>query len=554
MKKIIQMVCVGLLMKAAAYGQTEKEVVSKITNATVYTKGVQLESEAKVELEKGNWVLLFKNLSPYINENSIRVDGDGKFIIQNVRNYKDYLNELTLKKELTELENAIKNYQQKVEDETTWITILKEKIDFLKANKNVGGKEQNLSPEAFKSLNQIYAEGIEKNTLEVLKKERLVKEYEKEIGKLKNQQRTLNSKGALPSGVIAVTIDSKQTQISNLKLTYMVDNASWFPSYDIRFTNTKQPLTVMMKANIQQNTGVDWKNVGLKVSSVKNISSLILPILEVNNLAYNPVDVVKFVSPNVAMAEEISSVYDTKSRLIGNQRIKGKAADGSSLQEDVIETNKESNEVMILETNLGGLDSFKEYQINGNHQINSDSKLNTIGFEEVSLEASYEYYTVPKMSNNVYLVGKIKNWDVTKMLNGVANIYFENAYVGETAVDVAQFKENLEVSFGVDNGVLVQREQVRDFTEKQFLGKNKKETKAYKIRIKNNKQQLVKIKVKDQVPVSNQKEIEVEVLELSGGVKNTENGEVVWDLELKPGEEKELLLKYMVQSPKDYIF
>lgn len=552
MKKIIQMVCVGLLMKAAAYGQTEKEVVSKITNATVYTKGVQLESEAKVELEKGNWVLLFKNLSPYINENSIRVDGDGKFIIQNVRNYKDYLNELTLEKELTELENTIKNYQQKVEDETTWIAILKEKIDFLKANKNVGGKEQNLSPEAFKSLNQIYAEGIEKNTLEVLKKERLVKEYEKEIGKLKNQQRTLNSKGALPSGVIAVTIDSKQTQISNLKLTYMVENASWFPSYDIRFSNTKQPLTVMMKANIQQNTGVDWKNVGLKVSSIKNISSLILPILEVNNLAYNPVDVVKFVSPNVAMAEEISSVYDTKSRLIGNQRIKGKVADGSSLQEDVIETNKESNEVMILETNLGGLDSFKEYQINGNHQINSDSKLNTIGFEEVSLEASYEYYTVPKMSNNVYLVGKIKNWDVNKMFNGAANIYFENAFVGSTDIDVMQFEEDLEVSFGIDNGVFSQREQVKSFTSKQFLGKNKKETKAFKITVKNNKQQSIKLKVKDQVPISTQKEIKIEVLELTGGVKDEGTGEVEWSLELNPGEIKELFIKYEVESPKEY--
>jgi len=141
------------------------------------------------------------------------------------------------------------------------IKILNEKLEFLKANKSIAGKDQAINPEVFKSLNLIYGDNFEKYSLEVLKRKRLIKDYTKETEKLENQLSTLNSKSELPSGTITIMVDAKKAQNSTLKLAYLVDNANWYPSYDIRFVDINKPLTVSFKANISQNTGVDWKNI-----------------------------------------------------------------------------------------------------------------------------------------------------------------------------------------------------------------------------------------------------------------------------------------------------
>ena len=99
--------------------QIEKDIASKITKVTVYTKGAQIESESKFELQQGKFSLSFKNLSPYIKKESIRVDGDGSFSIQNVQLSNDYLNELEKNKEMTDLNKNIQSYVDKIEDEET---------------------------------------------------------------------------------------------------------------------------------------------------------------------------------------------------------------------------------------------------------------------------------------------------------------------------------------------------------------------------------------------------------------------------------------------------
>ena len=55
----------------------------------------------------------------------------------------------------------------------------------------------------------------------------------------------------------------------------------------------------------------------------------------------------------------------------------------------------------------------------------------------------------------------------------------------------------------------------------------------------------------DQVPVSNNKDIEVEVIEVSGAKQDLINGYLNWEVKLEPGETKKYLIKYSVKFPKD---
>jgi TonB-dependent SusC/RagA subfamily outer membrane receptor len=572
--------------------QTEKEVKSKITNITAYSYGAQVKRTATFDLQQGKSLLSFKNLSPYINKESIRVDGDGNYTIFNVQLRTDYLNELEKTKEINDLNASIQQYKDKIEDEETWIKILSEKLEFLKSNKNITGKDQAVNPEVFKSLNQIYGENYEKYTLEILKRKRTIKEYTKESEKLENQLSSLNSKSDLPSGTITIVVDAKKAQNSTIKLDYLVQNVNWYPSYDIRFVDITKPLTISFKANISQNTGIDWKNVDLKLSTAKTNVSAQIPYLSTNYLQYDYPGVGYSLQGKVAGVQLSNNTAApgaaNEVKIRGSASVNGDnnhlyVVDGvpqtdiSYLNPDNIEKmdvlkgasatalygSGGSNGVVVITTKQGSenLDvpltltykneTSNEYNVDGQQSINSDNKLNSITFRESQLNATYEYQSIPKLSKNVFLVAKINDWYKADLMDGETNIYLENAFVGQSKINTRQFSDTLDISFGIDNNISVNREKIKDFSQSEFIGSNKKVTYAWKLTMRNNKSYAIKAKLFDQVPVSSVKDIQVETIELSGGVMNPNTGKVMWTLELKPNETKQVILKYTVKSPKD---
>ncbi len=591
-KAAIALVVTILGFQSLSTAQTEKEVKSKITNVTVYSSGAQIERAATFDMQQGKSLLSFKNLSPYINKESIRVDGDGNYTILNVQLRADYLNELEKTKEINDLNAGIQQYKDKIEDEETWIKILSEKLEFLKSNKNITGKDQAVNPEVFKSLNQIYGDNFEKYSLEVLKRKRTIKDLSKETEKLENQLSSLNSKSDLPSGTITIVVDSKKAQNANIKLDYLVQSANWYPSYDIRFLDVNKPLTISFKANISQNTGVDWKNVDLKLSTAKTNVSAQIPYLSTNYLQfYTPREMNALqgrvsgvqLSNNTAVPGAANEI-----RIRGNSSISSEnqplyvvdgvpQSDISYINPDDIEKmdvlkgasataiygSRAANGVVVITTKQGSDNSdvpltvtaknetSNEYIVDAPQSVNSDNKLNSITFRESQLNATYEYQSIPKLSKNVYLVAKINDWYKADLMDGEANIYMENSFVGQSKINTQQFSDTLDISFGIDNNISVNREKIKDFSQSEFIGSNKKVTYAWKLTMRNNKPYAIKAKLFDQVPVSSVKDIQVETLELSGGVMNPNTGKVLWTIELKPNETKQLILKYSVKSPKD---
>lgn len=174
MRKAIVIIGLVFFFQAFSFGQLGKEINSSVKKVTVYTQGAQIEREATVSLQQGQMVLKLVGLSPYIKKESIRIDGDGSYSILNVQHQNDYLKELDKNKEIESLKDKIEDLQFKVEDEGTWLKIIKDKLDFLNVNKEITGKEQALNPETFKTLNTIYGSNIETLNLEMLKKQRLI--------------------------------------------------------------------------------------------------------------------------------------------------------------------------------------------------------------------------------------------------------------------------------------------------------------------------------------------------------------------------------------------
>jgi uncharacterized protein (TIGR02231 family) len=185
------------------------------------------------------------------------------------------------------------------------------------------------------------------------------------------------------------------------------------------------------------------------------------------------------------------------------------------------------------------------------YSVASDGKVQTIEIQRTTSPAEYKYVTVPKISPLAYLTGSIEDWEKQSLMSGEATLYFENTFVGKSYLNVTQLTDTLTLSLGNDNSILVKREKRKDFTSKKILGSNKTEIYSFLITIKNNKANLIKIVLNDQIPISSNSGITVDATELTGGKLNTQTGEVKWDLEIKPQETKQIVLTYSVKYPKD---
>lgn len=584
---ILVMIC-----KTSAQDNIEKETNSVIKKVTVYTQGAQIEREAIVSLQKGKMILKFTGLSPFINKESIRVGGDGSFVILNVQHQNDYLNQLDKNKEIELLKSKIEELQEKIEEEETWVSIIKERLGFLNANKEIVSKEQGINPETYKTLSTIYGDDIESLNMELLRKKRSITGYQRELDKINNQVSSLNGRSELPSGTIIITIDSKQIKSTQLKFSYIVDNASWYPSYDIRFLGVNKPLSVNYKANIKQLTGVDWKDVSLVLSNAPiNLSAQIPEFnpfylqyyypeiaralqgkaagVQITNNAdmqgspseirvrglgsvksnYEPLYVVdgipqdNLLSLNPNDIDRIEVLKDASSTAIYGSR----GANGVVLV--TTKQNKEESSVPL--TIISKRETSNEYMVEAPQTIYSNDKIASVNYNEVELNAVYTYQAIPRSSENVFLIGRIPDWYKADFMDGDANVYLENSYVGMSTINTQQFTDTLEISFGIDNNISIKHEKVKEYTENQLIGSNRKETIGYKITVRNNKTYSITTKIIDQIPISTIKDIQVEPVEISGGTLDIESGKVVWNLKLDANETKELSIKYSVKYPKD---
>jgi len=191
------------------------------------------------------------------------------------------------------------------------------------------------------------------------------------------------------------------------------------------------------------------------------------------------------------------------------------------------------------------------FEIEDPYSVPNDGKTYTVEISSYDLNASYEYYAVPKMDANAYLTAKITDWQELNLLPGEANLFFEGTYLGNSSLDVLNAGDTLKLSLGIDKGVVIKRTLLREYSQKKFLGANKTDSRQYEIVIRNNKQQPVNIILEDQFPISTNKDIEVEKLTYEGGKLDEDTRKITWNLTIDAKKDAKLQLGYSVKYPKD---
>jgi uncharacterized protein (TIGR02231 family) len=516
--------------------QNTREIKAEIKHVTVFPDRAQIDHEATVSLSPGKSILKLSGLSPYIDVQSIQVKGYGDFTILSVNQQNNYLQNLEDSPEVKSIRSQIEALQLKVEDENTALSILQEKSDFLIANRAILVKETTFSVEQLKNVMDLYTNNMDQIKTTTLKKQRLIKDYNKQIIVLQQQVADKLGKEQLPSGEILVSVTSDKQVSGKLTFSYVIANAGWYPSYDIRVDDIKNPVNIFYKANVFQSSGVEWKDVKLSFSNATPWVAGNVPVLypwfvdfyyPVARSLQGKVAGVNMNRSEPAMLSEVVEVshYDKKEE--------------KAMEAAPIIVQKQVGETTIT------------FDIALPYTIPSDGKVQTVEIQRVTAPADYKYVTLPKLSQLAYLTANITDWAKLSLQTGEATLYFENSFVGKSTLNVNQLTDTLTISLGTDNSILVKREKRKDFTSKKVIGSNKTDTFSFLLTVRNNKSTPVKITLNDQIPLSSNSGINVDPIELSGGKLNTLTGEIKWDLEIKSQETKQMVLTYSVKYPKD---
>ena len=614
-----------VLLSLPVMAQEKSDLILKtdVSEATVFINGAQVIRRKTVDLQPGKTTIKFANLSPYIDGKSVQVKVNSKVMVLSVNHQLNFTDSLKQSNELDKLLGKIQILNDKIKLENTNLDIINEELTFLHDNRNIGGTAQGVNLTNLKETANYYHERVSFLKLKEIDVKKAIENLTEEKNGLEKQENQLGNTKPTPVGEVLMEVDSKTAVKCDLELSYYVNNAGWYPSYDIRANTIEDPVQLIYKANIHQNTKEDWKNIKLKVSSANPNVGNVAPQLKTYLLNYytkppkydgstssnqiygrvidsntkepligasimikgttigtvsNDDGNFELSLPNNADKLQVSYIgYITQILPISNSQMNIYMRENQNSLDEVVVTGygaqnkaEEALQGRIAGVQIRGVSSMKaklestplpttqvenqtnvEFEIKTPYSVASGNKNLSVEVEHYDLPAQYEYYSVPKVDKDAFLLANIVDWEKYNLLEGEANIFFENTFVGKTILDVRYTSDTLNLSLGRDKNVMVSREKVKDYNKKQFFGNKKEDTRTWKIIVKNNKKQTINFVLLDQIPVSTMEEIEVSPDNLSGGILNKETGEVKWKFDLKPSDKKELELKYTVKYPKD---
>lgn len=504
---------------------------SDVKEVKIYQTGAMVLRTAKATLSPGLQEIVIDGLSPYINPQSIILKGTGDATILAVSFQQNYLTEQKKSKEIVNLEDDLDSLNHRLQQIKNRNVVLTEAQNLLMANKSIGGATNGVVVDELELVVDYFLKKMNELKEEQLASVAKEKKLNDQIKKLQQQLNVIRQKQQQSTGNIIVRVNVNSKTNTNFEFSYVIaNNVSWYPFYDIKVKDVNSPAELVYKAKVSQSTGEDWNQVKIGLSTG------------------NP----SIGSERPQMSPWFLNFYAPMYQLQGvrkdNQRMEqapmmssGEAAsDANSLKEMT------TIPVMMNENQLS-----TSFDIQGAYSIPSDGQEYQVEVQKFTLKSTYNYVGLPKLDGDAFLTASVTGWEELSLSPGGANVYFDGAFVGESFINPAETSDTLEISLGRDKRIVMKREKLKDISGNKFFGGNKERTLAFDISVKNGKKEAVTMFLYDQVPLSNQKDIEVKIEEMSGAQYNSETGEIKWTLTLAPGETVKKRLAFKVKYPKD---
>ena len=281
------------------------------------------------------------------------------------------------------------------------------------------------------------------------------------------------------------------------------------------------PLELTYKAEIHQNSGLDWQNVDFILSTSNPSKGINPPVLTPWHIdVYSGGGGLFFSKSEKDSWEE----YESKSQL--------------------------GNPDKIGNVNTLGINT--RFAVKLPYTIKHDSKNNILTLQTKEVKANYYYVSMPKLDSSVYLQAQINDWDKLNLLSGKANIFFGGNFIGESNISTQKIKGTLDFSLGRDKSILISRNRnIKETSTRLLIDNDVSEKYAYTINVKNTKTLPINIVVNDQLPVILNKAVTLDDAKYDGANYDKQTGLLTWKFTLNPNENKDLNLSFKITYPND---
>ncbi|MBI5119337.1 mucoidy inhibitor MuiA family protein [Candidatus Poribacteria bacterium] len=529
---LLQLLTVQPVFSTASADQIK--VDAGVTSVVVYPDRALVTRTADLKLGEGEHVVLFGNLPSNIDTNSIRTKGEGE---AHVRIFSTESRRVILERPreemLKELESEIESVRDNIAAADARQGNLKAEGELVRSIGVYAGEQfskefitRQPRPEDWNAMVEFQRGNLSRITEQMRQTEIQKREMNRTIEALLRKLEELRGQSARESQEVRVTISAAAPGKFRLLLSCVVYGAGWYPGYDVRADTQKAEVELTYLGNIRQNTGEDWKDVEISLSTAQPAIGAKMPEMQPWHLRPRP--------PIAYKTEGFEA------RPLAREMLVPAAAAPAEMP---------FAQVVQLGTSV-------QFKIPARMDIPSDNAFHRASILTENLPAKLSYTSTPKLSQYAYLTAKLINTTGAQWLAGNVSVFVDGDFIGISSVKPVAPNEEIDLGMGIDEGIKIKREELaRKEDETRILGKKKESRFKDKITIENHKSRAVELLLIDQIPVSQHEDIEVSDVKFSEkpAERDQDKGIIKWNLSLAAGEKKEIIIEFVVTHPLDMI-
>jgi uncharacterized protein (TIGR02231 family) len=525
----------------------DNAIATRVSAVTVFARHALVKRTAELTLPAGEHHLLLGLLPANVRRETIQAGGHGAFSLRDI-NIVDVPREKSGADRIGAMIAAIEQKSSSIQDLQDQLERLEAEKDYLERvagkfleKRDKDGAAVEIGPENWlkvtRELGQKRAEMDQERRDAERRKTKLELEkagIEQELSDIQGEQQEKFPR-------LELTVDVKSAGRIELELTYLVEGAGWGPQYELQVAGKERTMTVIYQAKVWQNTGEDWRDVRLSLSTANPDLTSKHP-----DLSPWPVNIVTPAPPVMDRADQPVRM-EMQQNMIAVSR--------SSEVINVSSQPPPLPEMELAQADVTSGTTAELYEIDGRNTVASDNQVHKVGIMTRTLPLYFRYSTVPKLSAKAYLKAKAVNTTPYTLLPGQASVFLDQSFVTTTALGRIARDESFWTFLGADDDIQVEYKLLnKTVGDKGFLSKKNTLTFESLTTITNRKRTAEEIVVWDQIPLSGNEDVKVTLLkpkykEDSDQLKMTKANYLEWLYQLQPGAKTEIPLAFTIEYP-----
>lgn len=527
---------------------------SKINQVTVYTQGALINRVASFKLSEGTQNIIFPDIIPQIDENSLRVSGEGSAEVKilGASFKKEFLKESPAEK-IKQLQDDIQQTNDDINKLNNTKLVLDDKKAFLDSVRlfSNGQLPKDLvtkMPQAVELENTLKFLDLKlrDNYKEIVDTELAIREAQKKLDMLNRELNNIAGFDRKQKVSILVDLEVVKSGNLDLKVSYRVAGANWYPIYDARADFANSKIELISFGMVKQSSGDAWDDVQMLLSTAQVNVSGNMP--EVESWFIRPYE------PRQVYREK-SKTLDSELDTAGSGMFFAKKAELNTPMP--LKENNKTAAYNYAQSESKGVSLV--YKLPRTATLKPDGSEYKLPISSQALKGNFEYSAYPRLSPYAYLLSRVTNAKDQQLLGGRVNIFLEGDFVGQGNIKTTGPNEEFDLYLGVDENVKIKREQLEKKVDDVFIANipspNRKVTYKFKMTVENYKNKKIKVNLFETMPVSENEKIKVNIINVSLAPKDKDwknkLGVWRWEFELEPKAKQEIFYNYSVECPRD---